>query len=135
MEGRRFALERCVSKMASHPVLSKDADLRFFLESDSFALDVSYALSPPTPPVVLADNSHTLVLERLNTGVKRRHRGVDSWPPSDPWPLLNSMKWMRYVSRTHFFAVVLYHALDVGWTSGSTTSVRTSTRWNRSSKD
>jgi sorting nexin-1/2 len=37
---RRFALEKCIQKMANHPVLGKDPDLRVFLESDSFALDV-----------------------------------------------------------------------------------------------
>lgn len=37
---RRFALEKCIQKIANHPVLGKDSDLRVFLESDSFALDV-----------------------------------------------------------------------------------------------
>ena len=37
---RRVALEKCIQKTANHPVLGKDADLRLFLESDSFALDV-----------------------------------------------------------------------------------------------
>jgi len=38
---RRLALEKCIQKIANHPVLMKDTDLRFFLESDNFALDVS----------------------------------------------------------------------------------------------
>jgi sorting nexin-1/2 len=38
---RRSALEKCVQKMANHPVLCKDPDLRFFLENDNFVLDVS----------------------------------------------------------------------------------------------
>lgn len=38
---RRFALEKCIQKIANHPVLAKDPDLKLFLESDSFALDVS----------------------------------------------------------------------------------------------
>ena len=37
---RRLALEKCIQKIANHPVLGKDSDLRMFLESDSFALDV-----------------------------------------------------------------------------------------------
>jgi hypothetical protein len=37
---RRFALEKCIHKIANHPVLGKDADLKLFLESDTFALDV-----------------------------------------------------------------------------------------------
>lgn len=40
METRRLGLNKCVQKIANHPVLNKDQDFRFFLESDSFALDV-----------------------------------------------------------------------------------------------
>ncbi|WWD18630.1 hypothetical protein CI109_103083 [Kwoniella shandongensis] len=39
IETRRSALERCLAKITSHPVLQLDPDLRMFLESDSFALD------------------------------------------------------------------------------------------------
>ncbi|EDR13983.1 uncharacterized protein LACBIDRAFT_151832, partial [Laccaria bicolor S238N-H82] len=39
---RRLALEKCIQKIANHPVLGKDADLRTFLESDSFALDIKH---------------------------------------------------------------------------------------------
>ena len=41
VQQRRLGLEKCINKTANHPVLAKDADLRLFLESDSFALDVS----------------------------------------------------------------------------------------------
>lgn len=41
MQQRRMALEKCVQKIVSHPVLVKDPDLKMFLESDTFALDVS----------------------------------------------------------------------------------------------
>lgn len=41
IQQRRLALEKCIQKIANHPVLCKDPDLKFFLESDSFALDVS----------------------------------------------------------------------------------------------
>ncbi len=40
IQQRRMALEKCVQKIANHPVLAKDLDLKVFLESDSFALDV-----------------------------------------------------------------------------------------------
>jgi sorting nexin-1/2 len=40
IETRRAALQRCVTKMTAHPILQLDPDLRLFLESDSFALDV-----------------------------------------------------------------------------------------------
>lgn len=36
---RRFALEKCIQKIANHPVLSQDPDLKMFLESDTFSLD------------------------------------------------------------------------------------------------
>ncbi|EIM86643.1 Vps5-domain-containing protein [Stereum hirsutum FP-91666 SS1] len=42
VQQRRIALENCISKIANHPVLGKDADLRFFLESDNFALDIKH---------------------------------------------------------------------------------------------
>ena len=40
VQQRRTALENCINKMANHPVLCKDADLKLFLESDTFSLDV-----------------------------------------------------------------------------------------------
>jgi sorting nexin-1/2 len=40
IETRRTALQRCLAKMTAHPILQLDPDLRLFLESDSFALDV-----------------------------------------------------------------------------------------------
>ncbi|CAL1715071.1 unnamed protein product [Somion occarium] len=42
VERRRAALENSLKKMAAHPVLQKDSDFRFFLESDSFALDIKH---------------------------------------------------------------------------------------------
>lgn len=40
VQQRRLGLERCVQKIANHPVLAKDADLKLFLQSDTFSLDV-----------------------------------------------------------------------------------------------
>ncbi|KIK98175.1 hypothetical protein PAXRUDRAFT_134722 [Paxillus rubicundulus Ve08.2h10] len=42
IQQRRSALEKCIQKTANHPVLSKDPDLKFFLESDTFALDIKH---------------------------------------------------------------------------------------------
>ncbi|KAI9451700.1 Vps5-domain-containing protein [Lactarius psammicola] len=39
---RRTALENCINKIANHPVLCKDADLKLFLESDTFSLDIKH---------------------------------------------------------------------------------------------
>ncbi|KAI0073528.1 Vps5-domain-containing protein [Panus rudis PR-1116 ss-1] len=42
VQRRRAALEKCLRKIAAHPILQKDPDFTFFLESDSFALDVKH---------------------------------------------------------------------------------------------
>ncbi|KAF8892263.1 Vps5 C terminal like-domain-containing protein [Infundibulicybe gibba] len=39
---RRSALEKCIQKIANHPILGKDTDLRLFLESDTFSLDIKH---------------------------------------------------------------------------------------------
>lgn len=40
IETRRAALQRALGKMTSHPILQLDPDLRLFLESESFAMDI-----------------------------------------------------------------------------------------------
>ncbi|CAJ0875260.1 10889_t:CDS:10 [Entrophospora sp. SA101] len=40
IENRRQALEKCLKKIISHPKLYKDRDLKIFLESDNFNIDV-----------------------------------------------------------------------------------------------
>ncbi|KAG8220989.1 Vps5 C terminal like-domain-containing protein [Butyriboletus roseoflavus] len=42
IQQRRLALEKCIQKIANHPVLCKDPDLKFFLESDNFSLDIKH---------------------------------------------------------------------------------------------
>ena len=42
VQQRRLALERCIHKIANHPVLQKDPDLKLFLESDTFSLDIKH---------------------------------------------------------------------------------------------
>ncbi|KAI0708835.1 hypothetical protein C8T65DRAFT_206433 [Cerioporus squamosus] len=42
VQQRRLALEKCIQKIANHPVLQKDTDLKLFLESDTFALDIKH---------------------------------------------------------------------------------------------
>ncbi len=52
IETRRAALQRCLAKITTHPILQLDPDLRMFLESDSFALDVKsrrVGAETPTP--------------------------------------------------------------------------------------
>lgn len=40
IESRRAALERMLNKITAHPILQHDGDLKIFLESESFSLDV-----------------------------------------------------------------------------------------------
>ncbi|KAI0705214.1 Vps5 C terminal like-domain-containing protein [Cytidiella melzeri] len=42
VQQRRQSLEKCIHKIANHPVLQKDPDLKLFLESDTFALDIKH---------------------------------------------------------------------------------------------
>ena len=42
VEARRAALEKMLNKIAAHPTLQHDADLKLFLESDSFNVDVRH---------------------------------------------------------------------------------------------
>lgn len=42
VESRRQALERMLNKTAAHPVLQHDGDLKLFLESDAFNMDIKH---------------------------------------------------------------------------------------------
>lgn len=42
VESRRQALERMLNKTAAHPILQHDSDLKIFLESDAFNMDVKH---------------------------------------------------------------------------------------------
>lgn len=42
VESRRSALERMLNKTAAHPILQHDGDLKIFLESDAFNMDVKH---------------------------------------------------------------------------------------------
>lgn len=42
VESRRAALEKMLNKTAAHPTLQHDADLKLFLESESFNVDVKH---------------------------------------------------------------------------------------------
>ncbi|SRR6266550_3415431 len=72
---RRLALEKCIQKIANHPVLCKDSDLKLFLESDTFSLDVSS---------FLFDRSLIHLVLRLNIGKRNLHtNGEELWLLSD----------------------------------------------------
>ena len=42
VESRRAALERMLNKIAAHPILQHDGDLKLFLESEAFNVDIKH---------------------------------------------------------------------------------------------
>lgn len=42
VESRRMALEKMLNKIAAHPTLQHDGDLKIFLESEAFNMDVKH---------------------------------------------------------------------------------------------
>lgn len=42
VESRRAALEKMLNKSAAHPILQHDGDLKLFLESEAFNVDIKY---------------------------------------------------------------------------------------------
>lgn len=42
VESRRMALEKMLNKTAAHPTLQHDGDLKIFLESEAFSMDVKH---------------------------------------------------------------------------------------------
>ena len=74
VEQRRLALEKCIQKIANHPVLQKDSDLKMFLESDTFALDVSEPIGG-----LLLRFAYRWTYSRSNTGRLNSDRRRDSW--------------------------------------------------------
>ena len=42
VESRRAALERMLNRIAAHPILQHDADLKLFLESEAFNVDIKH---------------------------------------------------------------------------------------------
>ena len=68
VQQRRTALENCVNKIANHPVLCKDADLKLFLESDTFSLDVRVSNARRKPIDLTSDRSNTVKRRLLMNG-------------------------------------------------------------------
>lgn len=49
IETRRSALQRCLAKITAHPILQLDPDLRLFLESDTFSMDIKNRRGESSP--------------------------------------------------------------------------------------
>lgn len=56
IESRRMALERMLNKIAGHPVLQHDGDLKTFLESEAFNVDIKHK-DRAKDPLLASENS------------------------------------------------------------------------------
>lgn len=79
VQQRRLALEKCIQKIAAHPVLQKDADLKLFLESDTFSLDVC---SPHFRPTRLVLTAAVIADQAPQSG----DCAGEGWPYECDWP-------------------------------------------------
>lgn len=93
IETRRAALQRCLTKITSHPVLQLDPDLRLFLESDAFAIEAKNrrAEIPPDKQGLLAGwtgpkyveqddwfNSRKTFLENLESQLRSLSKSIET---------------------------------------------------------
>ncbi|PHH90370.1 hypothetical protein CDD83_3856 [Cordyceps sp. RAO-2017] len=76
VESRRAALEKMLNKTAAHPTLQHDADLKLFLESEAFNVDVKHKeRRDPLPP----ENKGVLGSLGINMGGGSKFVEQDDW--------------------------------------------------------
>ncbi|RDA90954.1 hypothetical protein CP533_3087 [Ophiocordyceps camponoti-saundersi (nom. inval.)] len=76
VESRRAALEKMLNKTAAHPTLQHDADLKLFLESEAFNVDVKHKeRRDPLPP----ENKGVLGSLGINVGGGSKFVEQDDW--------------------------------------------------------
>lgn len=76
VEGRRAALEKMLSKIAAHPTLQHDADLKLFLESEAFNVDIKHKeRRDPLPP----ESKGVLGSLGINVGGGSKFVEQDDW--------------------------------------------------------
>ena len=93
IETRRLALQRCLTKITSHPILQLDPDLRLFLESDAFAIEARNrrAEVPPDKQGLLAGwtgpkfveqddwfDSRKIFLDNLESQLKSLSKSIET---------------------------------------------------------
>ncbi|KAI8366083.1 Vps5 C terminal like-domain-containing protein [Radiomyces spectabilis] len=79
VESRRIALERCLSKIVSHPMLYGDPDLKVFLESESFNIEKRQKRAEPEAPKVSFMRSFGETLTNAATNPFSKFVEVDDW--------------------------------------------------------
>ncbi|PHH74805.1 hypothetical protein CDD82_4758 [Ophiocordyceps australis] len=76
VEARRAALEKMLNKIAAHPTLQHDADLKLFLESEAFNVDIKHKeRRDPLPP----ENKGVLGSLGINVGGGSKFVEQDDW--------------------------------------------------------
>ncbi|KAA1470300.1 Vps5-domain-containing protein [Dentipellis sp. KUC8613] len=75
VQQRRMALETCIMKIANHPVLMKDTDLKLFLESDTFSLDIKHRKAE----IAQERGSGGLMYNLGLTGLTQTYVETDEW--------------------------------------------------------
>ncbi|KAK5663139.1 hypothetical protein OQA88_6556 [Cercophora sp. LCS_1] len=76
VEGRRAALEKMLNKTAAHPTLQHDADLKLFLESESFNVDVKHKERKEPN---LGESKSVLSSFGINVGSTNKFVEQDDW--------------------------------------------------------
>ncbi|GJD03722.1 sorting nexin 3 [Colletotrichum higginsianum] len=76
VEGRRAALEKMLNKTAAHPTLQHDADLKLFLESESFNVDVKHKERRDPIP---GESKGVLGSLGINVGSSNKFVEQDDW--------------------------------------------------------
>ncbi|KAF7726091.1 Vacuolar protein sorting-associated protein 5 [Apophysomyces ossiformis] len=79
VESRRIALERCLSKIVSHPMLYGDPDLKVFLESESFNIEKRQKRAEPETPKLGFMRSFGETLSNAATSPFSKFIEVDEW--------------------------------------------------------
>ncbi|PHH60992.1 hypothetical protein CDD81_958 [Ophiocordyceps australis] len=76
VEARRAALEKMLNKIAAHPTLQHDADLKLFLESEAFNVDIKHKeRRDPLPP----ENKGVLGSLGISVGGGSKFVEQDDW--------------------------------------------------------
>ncbi|KAK3074003.1 Vacuolar protein sorting-associated protein vps5, partial [Teratosphaeriaceae sp. CCFEE 6253] len=79
VEMRRMALQRMVNRIASHPILMHDSDLKVFLESESFNVDVKHKDRMRDPLLGASESKGFMSSIGISTGGGGKFIEHDDW--------------------------------------------------------
>ncbi|KAK3325350.1 Vps5 C terminal like-domain-containing protein [Apodospora peruviana] len=77
VESRRAALEKMLNKTAAHPTLQNDGDLKLFLESETFNIDVKH--KERKEPALGGESKSMLSTLGINVGSTNKFVEQDDW--------------------------------------------------------